>query len=107
MANTVQDGSNIDVLVVGGGFAGCRGCHTSLDICCPPLKDASTDALYRLRKQGYNTKLFEAGAGLAGIWRNAKYPGARVDSELPLYGFKFPEVYKTWNWSQRYPDFKE
>lgn len=35
------------------------------------------------------------------------YPGARVDSAVPEYEFSWPEVYKTWNWSTNYPDFKE
>lgn len=78
----------IDCLVIGGGFAGVH-------------------CLHRLRQAGHKTKLFEAAAGFGGIWRNACYPGARVDSELPIYGLKFPEVYRSWNWSQRYPDYKE
>lgn len=82
------DVEQIDCLVIGGGFAGVHQLH-------------------RLRQSGHKTKLFEAAAGFGGIWRNACYPGARVDSELPIYGFKFPEVYRSWNWSQRYPDYKE
>ena len=82
------DQQEIDCLVVGGGFAGVQ-------------------LLYTMRKQGFNTKLFEAMPGFGGIWRNACYPGARVDSELPIYGLKFPEVYRSWSWSQRYPDYKE
>ena len=38
-----------DVLVVGGGFGG-------------------ISALYRLRKLGYNVKLFGAGSDFGGVW---------------------------------------
>ena len=39
----------LDAVVVGGGFAGCY-------------------LLYLLRKEGFNTKIVEAGTGLGGIW---------------------------------------
>lgn len=85
---TADTAEKIDCLVVGGGFAGVQ-------------------MLYSLRQKGFKTTLFESAAGFGGIWRNACYPGARVDSELPIYGLKFPEVYRSWSWSQRYPDYKE
>lgn len=37
----------------------------------------------------------------------ARYPGARVDSESPFYQLNIPEVYKTWNFSERFPDHVE
>lgn len=39
----------LDVLVVGAGFAGCY-------------------LLYRLRQEGFNVKIVEAGSDLGGIW---------------------------------------
>jgi cation diffusion facilitator CzcD-associated flavoprotein CzcO len=35
------------------------------------------------------------------------YPGARVDSPVPIYELSIPEVYKDWYWSTNYPDWKE
>ncbi|KAL3420368.1 steroid monooxygenase (HK97 family phage prohead protease) [Phlyctema vagabunda] len=35
------------------------------------------------------------------------YPGARVDSETPLYQLNIPEVYETWTFSTNYPEWKE
>lgn len=32
-----------------------------------------------------------------------RYPGARVDSEMPFYQLNIPEVYKTWSFSERFP----
>jgi cation diffusion facilitator CzcD-associated flavoprotein CzcO len=39
----------LDAVVIGGGFAGVY-------------------LLYKLRKEGFNVKLLEAGTGLGGIW---------------------------------------
>ena len=36
-----------------------------------------------------------------------RYPGARVDSQNPIYALSLPEVYKTWSWSQQYPGWEE
>jgi cation diffusion facilitator CzcD-associated flavoprotein CzcO len=49
----------------------------------------------------------EAGMDLGGTWRWNRYPGARVDSEVPEYEFSWPEVYRTWNWSTNYPNYEE
>lgn len=35
------------------------------------------------------------------------YPGARVDSEVPIYQLNIPEVYNTWSFTTNYPDWKE
>lgn len=35
------------------------------------------------------------------------YPGARVDSPVPIYELSIPEVYKDWYWTTNYPDWKE
>lgn len=40
---------DLDAVVIGGGFAGVY-------------------LLYKLRKEGFNVKLLEAGTGLGGIW---------------------------------------
>ena len=78
----------LDCLIIGAGFGG-------------------TYALYTLRKLGLNVHLFEAGKSLGGVWHWNRYPGARVDSEIPYYQYSIPEVWKTWNWSQRFPGHEE
>lgn len=35
------------------------------------------------------------------------YPGARVDSPVPIYELSIPEVYKDWTWTTNYPDWTE
>ncbi|THU96065.1 FAD dependent oxidoreductase [Dendrothele bispora CBS 962.96] len=81
-------GDELDVLVVGAGFAGLY--H-----------------LYQLRKLGYSVKLFESGSGMGGVWHWNCYPGARVDSETPLYEFSIEEVWKDWRWKERFPERNE
>jgi cation diffusion facilitator CzcD-associated flavoprotein CzcO len=63
--------------------------------------------LKTLRDRGMNAVIYEAGNDMGGTWRWNCYPGAAVDSEIPEYEFSFPEVWKTWNWSTNYPDYKE
>jgi cation diffusion facilitator CzcD-associated flavoprotein CzcO len=77
-----------DVVVVGAGFSG-------------------ISALYKLRKLGLKVKVFEQGDNFGGVWYWNRYPGARVDSETPFYQLNIPEVWRTWNFSCRFPDHKE
>jgi cation diffusion facilitator CzcD-associated flavoprotein CzcO len=75
---------DIDVLCIGAGFAGCYLLHT-------------------LRKAGFRTKIVEAGSDFGGVWHWNSYPGARVDSQWPIYALGIPEVYENWKWSEHYP----
>lgn len=73
-----------DVIIVGGGFGG-------------------TYHLHHLRNLGFTVHMFEAGGALGGIWYWNCYPGARVDTECPVYQFTADETFNGWKWSQRYP----
>lgn len=42
---------------------------------------------------------------LSAVWN--KYPGARVDSQYPIYALSIPEVYKDWRWKEEYPGHEE
>jgi cyclohexanone monooxygenase len=78
--NTVD----VDVVVVGAGFAGLR-------------------ALYTLREKGYRVAVLEAGDGIGGVWYFNRYPGARCDIESYDYSYSFsPELEQEWRWTQRY-----
>jgi cation diffusion facilitator CzcD-associated flavoprotein CzcO len=83
--NAVEE---LDVLVVGAGFAGLY-------------------QLDRLRRLGYNVRVFEAGSDIGGIWYWNCYPGARVDSYGPLYQFSNEELWRDWNYSELYPSWEE
>ena len=63
---TVATGEAFDALIIGAGFSGLY-------------------QLERLRAEGFNVRLFEAGSGLGGIWYWNCYPGARVDTHVPNY----------------------
>jgi cation diffusion facilitator CzcD-associated flavoprotein CzcO len=77
-----------DVLVVGAGFSG-------------------VTAIHRFRKLGLSVKCFEKAEDFGGTWFWNRYPGARVDSEAPLYQLNIPEVYADWHFSQRFPGHEE
>lgn len=78
----------IDALIIGAGFSGIY-------------------QLYRLRERGFKVRIFEAGADLGGIWHWNCYPGARVDSHVPNYEFSIEELWRDWNWSERFPAWDE
>ena len=78
----------LDALIIGAGFSGLY-------------------QLYRLRQRGFDVRLFEAGADLGGIWHWNCYPGARVDSHVPNYEFSIEELWRDWNWTERFPAWDE
>src|SRR4051794_23543415 len=89
MSSTVDSAvEELDVLVIGAGFAGIY-------------------QLDRLRKLGHSVKIYEAGAELGGIWYWNCYPGARVDTEGPIYQFSREDLWQDWDYSQLYPGWEE
>ncbi len=83
-----DDAEVFDALIVGGGFNGVYQLH-------------------RLRQEGFKVRLFEAGADLGGVWYWNCYPGARVDSHVPIYEFSIEELWRDWNWTERFPAWDE
>jgi cation diffusion facilitator CzcD-associated flavoprotein CzcO len=75
---------SVDVVVVGAGFGG----------------------LYlaqKLKAEGIEFKVFEAGDGVGGTWYWNRYPGARCDIESMEYSYSFDdELQQEWEWSERY-----
>jgi len=61
---------DIDVLVVGAGFAGMYAVH-------------------RFRNQGLKVQVFEAGSDVGGTWYWNRYPGARCDVPSLEYSYGF------------------
>ncbi len=87
MKNAVEV-EEFDALVVGAGFNGIY-------------------QLYHLRQQGFSVRLVDAGADVGGTWHWNCYPGARVDSNIPNYEFSFDELWRDWNWTERFPAWDE
>ena len=82
--------NSFDAIIIGAGFSGLYQLHALRD----QLK--------------LNTLTIESGADLGGTWFWNRYPGARCDSESHSYCYMFSEeIYKEWEWSERYPGPKE
>src|SRR5580658_1428555 len=74
----------VDVAVVGAGFAGLY-------------------ALHRLRKAGFATVLLDEADDVGGTWYWNRYPGARCDIQTIDYSYTFdPELESAWKWSEKY-----
>ncbi|EIN04547.1 FAD/NAD(P)-binding domain-containing protein [Punctularia strigosozonata HHB-11173 SS5] len=83
------DHLEVDVLIVGAGFGGVY-------------------LLHKLRDEyGMNVKIVEAGKDLGGIWHWNCYPGARVDSMVPVYEYSIEKLWKNWTWTEKYPGYAE
>jgi cation diffusion facilitator CzcD-associated flavoprotein CzcO/acetyl esterase/lipase len=75
---------DVDVIVVGAGFAGLY-------------------LLHRLRNLGFTVKVFESADDVGGTWYWNRYPGARCDIESLDYSYSFdPDLEAEWQWSERY-----
>ena len=81
---TRQHVRDLDVVVVGAGFAGLY-------------------MLHRLRSLGFATTVIESADDVGGTWYWNRYPGARCDIESIDYSYSFdPELETEWQWSERY-----
>jgi len=85
---TTMSTQELDVLVVGAGFAGLY-------------------QLDRLRSLGYSVQVFESGGDIGGIWYWNCYPGARVDTYAPLYQYSREDLWRGWEFSEFYPGWDE
>jgi cation diffusion facilitator CzcD-associated flavoprotein CzcO len=82
--SSIMGTPDIDVAVVGAGFAGLL-------------------ALHRVRGLGLRVRAFEAAHGIGGTWYWNRYPGARCDVESLEYSYQFsPELQQEWEWTERY-----
>lgn len=89
MTNKINGNSaDYDVLIVGAGFAGLY-------------------QLKKLRDLGYNVTLVDAAPDIGGVWQWNCYPGARVDSIGAIYQYSDPELWKGWDYSEKFPDHTE
>src|ERR1700730_1197089 len=74
----------VDVAVVGAGFAGLY-------------------LLHRLRKAGFTALVLEEASDVGGTWYRNRYPGARCDIQTIDYSYTFdPELENAWKWSEKY-----
>ncbi|MGD9961980.1 flavin-containing monooxygenase [Nocardioides sp.] len=77
-------GADVDVIVVGAGFAGLY-------------------MLYRLREQGFSTIVLEAGEDVGGTWFWNRYPGLRCDIPTTDYCYTWDAALEEeWTWSEKF-----
>ncbi|MCU1478847.1 MAG: cyclohexanone monooxygenase [Subtercola sp.] len=79
-----EGGPDYDVIVVGAGLGGIY-------------------AVSRFVKDGLSVFGVEAGADVGGVWYHNRYPGARVDVESYFYSYFDEDLYREWQWNERYP----
>ena len=77
-----------DAIIIGAGFSGVY-------------------QLIHLRKLGLKCKIIDTASDLGGTWYWNRYPGARVDSDVPSYELSLPELWKGWSWTQKFPGWQE
>src|SRR6202051_380827 len=83
-ATSSANALEVDVAVVGAGFAGLY-------------------LLHRLRNAGFNSVLLEEAGDVGGTWYWNRYPGARCDIQTIDYSYTFdPELERAWQWSEKY-----
>ena len=85
---TTNATGELDVLIVGAGFAGLY-------------------QLDKLRKLGLKVRAIESAPGLGGVWYWNCYPGARVDTWGPMYQYSDEKLWKDWNFTELYPGWAE
>src|SRR3984957_20008450 len=85
-SKATSDGATqqVDVAVVGAGFAGLY-------------------LLHRLRKAGFPAVAVDEASDVGGTWYLNRYPGARCDIQTIDYSYTFdPELDSAWKWSEKY-----
>ncbi|KGI66485.1 NAD(P)/FAD-dependent oxidoreductase [Mycolicibacterium rufum] len=76
--------SDVDVVIVGAGFAGLY-------------------MLHRMRGLGLRARILERAGDVGGTWYWNRYPGARCDIESIDYSYSFDEqLTHEWRWTERY-----
>jgi cation diffusion facilitator CzcD-associated flavoprotein CzcO len=76
--------TDVDVVVIGAGFAGMY-------------------MLHRLRQIGCRARVFERADDVGGTWYWNRYPGARCDIESVEYSYSFDEsLQQEWVWTERF-----
>lgn len=77
-----------DALLVGAGFG-------------------SITMVHKLVKMGLSVKIYEKGASSGGIWHWNCYPGARVDTDTPIYQLYDEELWNDFTFKERYAGWQE
>lgn len=77
-----------DAIIIGSGFGGLY-------------------LLHELRKKNLKCLVIDDAADIGGVWYWNRYPGARVDTKVPLYEFSNDSIWRDWVWTEKYPGVEE
>jgi cation diffusion facilitator CzcD-associated flavoprotein CzcO len=88
MGSLGMDIKEVDVLVIGAGFG-------------------AVTLLQKLLKRGFNVQVYEKGQSFGGIWYWNVYPGARVDTDSPIYQIFDEELWKDFTFKERYSGWQD
>ncbi|MGP4689371.1 flavin-containing monooxygenase [Agrobacterium pusense] len=78
----MQTNNDVDVLIIGAGFAGIYQLHRAL-------------------KSGYSAHVVERGGDVGGTWYWNRYPGARCDVPSLAYSVSYlPDLDQEWTWPE-------
>ena len=100
----------VDVLLVGAGFAAFTLLNRyvdSLTLTTTASMHRRTHGRSRLRKLGFGVKIYEKGAASGGIWYWNCYPGARVDTDSPIYQLFDKELWEDFTFKERYAGWQD
>lgn len=86
VTQSASQAEQLDVLIVGAGFAGLY-------------------QLERLRSLGFSVRVHEAAPALGGVWYWNCYPGARTDSNGPIYQYSREDLWRDWDYDELYPSW--
>ncbi|MEK6403330.1 NAD(P)/FAD-dependent oxidoreductase [Mesorhizobium sp. CCNWLW179-1] len=79
-----QSANDVDVLIIGAGFAGIYQLHRAL-------------------KAGYTARVLERGGDAGGTWYWNRYPGARCDVPSLAYSVSYlPDLDQEWTWPEAF-----
>ncbi|KAK3710116.1 hypothetical protein LTR37_010547 [Vermiconidia calcicola] len=78
----------VDCLIVGAGFG-------------------AVTLLHKLLQQGFDVKVYEKGSTFGGIWHWNCYPGARVDTDTPIYQLFDKEIWEDFTFKERYSGWQD
>jgi cation diffusion facilitator CzcD-associated flavoprotein CzcO len=88
MGSTGLEINEVECLIIGAGFG-------------------AITLLHKLQQQGFDVRVYEKGSSFGGIWHWNCYPGARVDTDTPIYQLFDKELWEDFTFRERYAGWQE
>ncbi len=103
-------------MIVGGGFGAIALLRKLLDngfdatvyaMPCPTTRARAFSCLRQHTNLHAHLFRYEKGSSFGGIWHWNCYPGARVDTDTPVYQFFEKKLYDDFTYKERYPSWPD